>query len=138
MNAFAGGHPLDDCAGMECVIHNPSGHHMQDWPQRWRANGVLDRICADGQAHPDPDQFALWLAQGRESLAVHECDGCCAYPLRAQTRRRTAADVASELSMLRMVRDVIKDSGVSAPNPTPLEAELREELRRLQHRDEGP
>jgi hypothetical protein len=135
MDRFAGSHSLDDCMGMDCVIHNPSGHHMRDWPQRWRATDVLDRVCEHGQAHPDPDQFMLWLAQGYETLAVHECDGCCAYPSHAQTDHRTAADVESELSMLKTVRDVIKNSGAPAARPTVLDEILRDELERFRHRD---
>ncbi|WP_131806713.1 hypothetical protein [Mycobacteroides abscessus] len=135
MGWFAGGHPLDDCTGMDCVIHNPSGHHMRHWPQQWQPNGVLARICAHGQAHPDPDQFALWLAQGSEGLAIHECDGCCAYPSHTQTHHRTVADVESELSVLKMVRDLLESSGVPEVRPTAQEAALRTELRHLQHRD---
>ncbi|MBF9349272.1 hypothetical protein HA138_05745 [Mycobacteroides chelonae] len=131
MSGFAAGHPPDDCAGLDCVIHNPSSHHMHDWPQRWRANGVLDRICVHGQAHPDPDQFALWVARGWERFAVHECDKCCAYEGCVQTGHRTAADIESELSLLKTVREVLASRGAVVPG-IQLEETLRSELRRLQ------
>lgn len=109
---------------------------MRDWLQRCRPNGVLDRICVHGQAHPDPDQFALWVARGWERFAVHECDGCCAHEGCVQIGHRTAADVESELSLLRTVRDVLTTRGVSAPGPE-LEESLRTELRRMRGRGEN-
>ncbi|WP_139361370.1 MULTISPECIES: hypothetical protein [unclassified Mycobacterium] len=131
MSGFAAGHPRDDCVGMDCVIHNPSSHHMHDWPQRWWANGVLDRICVHGQAHPDPDQFALWVARGWERFAVHECDGCCAHEGCVQIGHRTAADIESELSLLKAVREVLASRGAATPGPK-LEETLRGELQQLQ------
>lgn len=116
---------------MDCVIHNPSSHHMLDWPQHWRRNGVLDRICEHGQAHPDPDQFALWVTRGWERFAAHECDGCCAYEGYAQVVDRDAADIESELSLLRTVRETLASRGAPDLGPTALEATLREELVRL-------
>lgn len=136
MDGFAASHPLDECIGENCVVHNPSSHHMRDWPQRWQNDGVLNRICPHGQAHPDPDQFGLWVAQGCETKAVHACDGCCAYPLQPQPSHRTAADVEAELSMLQMVRDVLRNSEASTVQPTALDATLRAELKRLHHRRE--
>ena len=69
-------HAEGKCAGDHCVIHNPSDHHMRDWPTNFRGGTMLDpgpvfteRICPHGIGHPDPDDpFAP---------VVHGCDGCC-------------------------------------------------------------
>lgn len=108
---------------------------MLDWRQRWRSNGVLDRICVHGHAHPDPDQFALWVARGWERFAAHECDGCCAYEGYVQTGHRSADDIESELSLLRTVREVLASRSAPDPRSTALEATLRRELQQLQDRD---
>lgn len=66
------------CAHRECVIHNPTDHHMADWPLIWREDRRLfERLCECGIGHPDPDQFAYWAESGQESIGVHGCDGCC-------------------------------------------------------------
>jgi len=66
------------CEGRSCVIHNPSQHHMRDWPERWNwATKGVERICPHGIGHPDPDSVAYWKLKGREGLALHGCDGCC-------------------------------------------------------------
>lgn len=131
VNGFAAGHPPDDCAGMACTIHHPSSHHMLDWPQRWRPNGILDRICGHGQAHPDPDQFGLWVARDWERFAAHVCDGCCAYEGYVQVGHGNAADLEAELSLLKTVREVIASRGAPDLGPTALETTLRGELGRL-------
>ena len=54
-----------------CCIHNPSDHHMKDWPQNWRNDrGIMERICPHGVGHPDPD------CHNKENT-IHGCDGCC-------------------------------------------------------------
>lgn len=108
---------------------------MLDWPQRWRSNGVLDRVCVHGQAHPDPDQFVLWVVRGWERFAAHECDGCCAYEGYVQTGQRSADGIESELSLLRTVREVLAGRGAPDLGPTALEATLSHELKCL--RDSG-
>jgi len=67
-------HRPDKCQGTHCAVHNPSEHHMRDWPQhyRWDA-GITERICQHGIGHPDPDDVG---AKGY----VHGCDGCCTPP----------------------------------------------------------
>lgn len=80
-------HDESACAGEACVIHNPSDHHMADWPvsvryDRW---ALAERICPHGIGHPDPDSLA-WqrrmVEQGKISAGAysdtHGCDGCCA------------------------------------------------------------
>ena len=70
------------CEGRVCAIHNPSNHHMRDWPVTLRLdrNGLLERQCPHGQGHPDPDSVAHFEAQGDETAGYHGCDGCCQPP----------------------------------------------------------
>jgi len=72
-------HSPDKCSGSHCCIHNPSDHHMREWPMSWRDDkGVMERICPHGIGHPDPDDVAHGIRIGRdESLNIHGCDGCC-------------------------------------------------------------
>jgi hypothetical protein len=66
------------CEGEFCVIHNPSEHHMRSWPLVWRDDkGVMERMCAHGVGHPDPDDAAFQARVGRGSLNIHGCDVCC-------------------------------------------------------------
>jgi hypothetical protein len=90
-------HPRARCRGRHCVIHNPSGHHMRDWPLNWRSDtGVMERICPCGTGHPDPDHMTHVrsltpphdCAAGHQDCpwphlewqGVHGCCGCCAPP----------------------------------------------------------
>lgn len=69
-------HNASKCRGNVCPIHNPSAHHMRDWPLQW--HGKLQRICPHGQVHPDPDE-ALWhVRTGHGEFTAHQCDQCCA------------------------------------------------------------
>ena len=71
-------HKPERCEGEWCVIHNPSDHHMRDWPMLWRADrGLMERTCKHGVGHPDPDALAYEIRQGNEWQATHGCDGCC-------------------------------------------------------------
>lgn len=72
------------CAGRHCVIHNPSNHHMRKWETHYRADlGIMERLCPDrGIGHPDPDDLAWHISQGRDWAGVHGCDGCCVPPPR--------------------------------------------------------
>lgn len=71
-------HDESKCAGQHCCIHNPSDHHMRDWPMLWRADkGVMERICPHGCGHPDPDDAAYQERIGKNYLNIHGCDGCC-------------------------------------------------------------
>jgi hypothetical protein len=73
-----GVHPPEVCAGRYCVIHNPGPHHMREWPTCWRPDrGIMERICEHGVGHPDPDDQAFLISQGRTHEGVHGCDGCC-------------------------------------------------------------
>ncbi len=62
---------------------------------------------------------------------MHECDGCCAHEGCVQIGHRTAADIESELSLLKAVREVLASRGAATPGPK-LEETLRGELQQLQ------
>jgi len=63
-------HDKTQCDKEVCCIHNPSDHHMKEWPQNWRSDrGMMERICPHGTGHPDPDDL--------NEDTVHGCDGCC-------------------------------------------------------------
>jgi len=67
-------HRPSDCKGRHCCVHNPSNHHMRDWPQNYRTDtGVMERVCSHGVGHPDPDQ--PWPKN--DPRWIHGCDGCC-------------------------------------------------------------
>lgn len=77
-------HPSTQCEGNVCVIHNPSQHALSTAPLHWRADRYLmERVCAHGIGHPDPDDLAhkrQWLTEevyNRNAFGVHGCDGCC-------------------------------------------------------------
>jgi len=75
-------HPQKQCAGGTCCLHNPSDHHMKEWPLNWRDDrGLMERICEHGVGHPDPDGLAHIVAvHGQKAAdveAVHGCDLCC-------------------------------------------------------------
>lgn len=74
-------HLLVDCAFKPCPIHNPSDHHMINWPFWWGIG--MYRVCPHGKKHPDPDSLIS------ETKLKHVCDGCC-NPLVFQ--RRIAQD----------------------------------------------
>lgn len=80
-NALLKTHDESQCSGEYCVIHNPSEHHMREWPLNWRDDkGVMERICEHGIGHPDPDCAAHNEREGKAYLNVHGCDGCCRKP----------------------------------------------------------
>lgn len=75
-------HPPDKCAGEFCTIHNPSDHHMKDWPQNWRQDrGIMERLCECGIGHPDLDDPTI-IKFKYES--IHGCCGHCAYDLKIE------------------------------------------------------
>jgi hypothetical protein len=82
--AAAAPHDPSACQGRNCAWHNPSQHHMRDWPLIWRPyRGRSDRICPHGVGHPDPDDVLDLQALGG-GRTDHVCDGCCIAPLRAE------------------------------------------------------
>ena len=67
---ITGIHKPSQCAGDECVIHNPSTHHLRHMPTHYRQDtGITERICEHGTGHPDPDDPTTDV--------VHGCCGCC-------------------------------------------------------------
>ena len=69
-------HTEETCTRKYCPLHNPSDHHMVDWPQNWCDDlMVMERICEHGVGHPDPDQ----VLDKRPDVKEHSCDGCCVY-----------------------------------------------------------
>jgi len=70
-------HDPKACAGQACCIHNPSEHHMREWPLELRASTLMERICPHGIGHPDPDSLAYFNRIGEDDFGVHGCDGCC-------------------------------------------------------------
>jgi len=77
-------HPVSQCQGQPCCIHNPSNHPLKKAPLNWRADRYLmERICPHGVGHPDPDDLAHKLRVlgslrfKRYALDRHGCDGCC-------------------------------------------------------------
>jgi hypothetical protein len=70
-------HNQGDCSGM-CSLHNPSEHHMNDWPLWWRFDRhFMERTCPHGIGHPDPDEINYRLVHNLSDVSTHGCDGCC-------------------------------------------------------------
>lgn len=67
---LSGVHSINACRPRACTIHNPSDHHMRDWPTHWRDDRrIMERMCPHGVGHPDPDDI--------NPDHIHGCDGCC-------------------------------------------------------------
>lgn len=67
-----------------CPYHNPSEHHMKDWPKSLNSGirlfpGLVERTCPHGVGHPDPDSVAWYqrMQFGASEVWTHGCDGCC-------------------------------------------------------------
>lgn len=89
-------HSASACVGEDCVIHNPSDHHMRDWPVVVRSDkhGLIERVCEHGTGHPDPDSVSYFAHQQMRWMDVHGCCGCCVSPEPAPPK--TAWDAARE------------------------------------------
>ena len=73
-------HNKKDCEGGYCCIHNPSNHHMKDWPTNWRNDRkLMERIDIFGVGHPDPDDLSYKETIGLdiETESIHGCNGLC-------------------------------------------------------------
>lgn len=72
-------HVVERCQGRNCVVHNPSDHHMRGWPKRFhQPSQQTSRVCKHGLGHPDPDDVAYWQQIAHRRISTkHECDGCC-------------------------------------------------------------
>jgi hypothetical protein len=74
-------HKQEQCRPGPCSIHNPSDHHMKSWPTHWREDRYLmERICAHGIGHPDPDHISHLPIEKRAVESIHGCDGDCLLP----------------------------------------------------------
>lgn len=77
-------HDASLCEGGPCCIHNPTEHHMVDWPQNWRDDaGKMERLCPHGIGHPDPDDTTFRMSDStvdKKWIKIHGCDGCCVPP----------------------------------------------------------
>lgn len=98
-------HSRENCKGPYCPIHNPSDHHMKDWPVHWRDDRkIMERICVHGVGHPDPDDIS-------DDDGTHGCCGCCDSPgpfSGVPTTRDTVEDVL-EANMMNGNREMIFD-----------------------------
>ncbi|WP_086847020.1 hypothetical protein [Amycolatopsis kentuckyensis] len=98
--SVSGVHSPEVCAGSACCIHNPSDHHMADWPQVWRNDRYLmERLCPHGIGHPDPDHLAHMRSTAPDAAdgqGVHGCDGCCFRPDGQIIQQLVAAGDADE------------------------------------------
>lgn len=85
-NGVAQVHDRNQCLGRykhldrNCAIHNPSNHHMIDWPMVLRESTLIERVCEHGIGHPDPDSLNYFMARGQDWMGIHGCDGCCGAP----------------------------------------------------------
>lgn len=79
-------HAQEKCMGQDlfCSVHNPSDHPLRDAQRSWRADkGMMERECAHGIGHPDPDDLAFKQAymdpnrHKQYAFGWHGCDGCC-------------------------------------------------------------
>jgi hypothetical protein len=78
-------HLPEECLPDACPFHRPSGHPLE----RYRAvydfdrRGLVARICAHGELHPDPDELARLDRERASERGVEarfhrrRCDGCC-------------------------------------------------------------
>jgi hypothetical protein len=75
-------HEPYECVGENCTIHDPSDHHMKDWPQEWdQSRRIMMRVCSHGDMHIDPDEPGYLSCVWDNSQAVPRlvCDACCYY-----------------------------------------------------------
>lgn len=74
-------HDAKLCAGELCPFHNPSDHHMKDWPMTFNSP-MLYRYCQHGYEHPDPDALDYARRNKLNTDPHHRelCDGCCCPP----------------------------------------------------------
>lgn len=69
-------HNARECRGDVCSIHKKTEHSMRGFRQEFRGDRyIMERICAHGVGHPDPDDFRILSG---EDDGTHGCDGCCA------------------------------------------------------------
>lgn len=62
------------CRDGICCIHNRTDHQLRSWPQNFRGDGLMERLCRHGIGHPDPDDYLIRM---KIHPGIHSCDGCC-------------------------------------------------------------
>lgn len=77
-------HPRSRCVLdlIPCIFHSPTAHKMSEWPYNLRETGLVERMCAHGVGHPDPDSAAFMddfygIKKREYGYMRHGCDGCC-------------------------------------------------------------
>lgn len=62
-----------------CAIHDPSQHHMRHLPVFYRSDRyIVERCCAHGVHHPDPDQVGFWQQTlSEDEASAQTIHGCC-------------------------------------------------------------
>lgn len=78
-------HKRATCEGSYCAIHNPSDHPLknarivlrQGSPFSSKPHGFVERFCACGIGHSDPDSVAFYDSIGYTGTGVHGCCGHC-------------------------------------------------------------
>lgn len=61
-------HHRTHCRGRYCAVHNPSNHHMKDWPQQFEPKLYeMYRICPHGHKHHDPDHIDYMVSSGKRT-----------------------------------------------------------------------
>jgi len=147
------------CEGEYCVVHNPSDHHMKDWPVAYRTDrrvempprvvgesvllgGVFvlaERICPHGVGHPDPDAMAFARREGGDEFAdaegVHGCDLCCRPP-RDPSKPITPEETA-EIAEYYDTHCSVSGEPLS-PDPQPVSGEFFDRLHRATAVDDSP
>jgi hypothetical protein len=82
-------HAAHVCSGRPCPIHNPSDHHMRDWPlehigkrlgqQGSRTLLLSERLCGHGVGHPDPDSLTYVISHSTTPPSWWRDHVCCPY-----------------------------------------------------------
>jgi len=80
---------------------------MREWKMNFRFDkGVMERICPEhGVGHPDPDDAAYWIREGKPEMTIHGCCGCCfktpdVSDQQTQCRELTIRDLETEAGLL--------------------------------------
>jgi hypothetical protein len=78
-------HRPEECLPEACPFHRPSGHPLERFPAvyNFERRGLVERLCAHGEPHPDPDHLAQSDRERPSQSGVEarfhrqRCDGCC-------------------------------------------------------------
>lgn len=102
-------HTKKQCKGQYCCLHNPSDHHMKDWPIfiRMDKNTLAERVCTCGIGHPDPDSLKYLVGIGcSKMLTMHGCCGHCDPKLMTTTHSWwNSSDKPVKPLTMKLIRD---------------------------------